>query len=121
MADLKIKIEGTKFVDVNCENGSVENFDPYHVVANGWDCYIYQNGKIYCEAKETYEDGLHFIKYIISPDGSFELKLRKPTQTIAETLQKGKPLSRGKRIFIKSICLTDGYIDNRSAYFEKED
>lgn len=111
---LKIKIKERKFIDVTCENGSIDKFKPSHIVANGWDCRIYGNGKIYCETKETYPDGEHFMKFVInnSSYGTYQFKLKRPNEETV-TLEEG----RVTKPTIQELCLSDGYIDDRLAYF----
>lgn len=115
MSILKIKVENSKFVDATCENGSVEKCKPRRVLANGWDCRIFGNGKIYCEARENYDDGEHFMKFVVNSYNTYQLKLKKPNQP-TEIVEKGYiPNNRIKSI--KQICLTGGPIDARRGYF----
>ncbi|MCI8411587.1 MAG: hypothetical protein HFJ40_03975 [Clostridia bacterium] len=80
MTDLIIEIKDRKFVNATCGNNVISEIRPRHIVANGWDCRIFGNGKIYCETKETYRDGEHFMKFVIDFNGSYHLKLRRPNQ-----------------------------------------
>ena len=120
MANLEIKIEKRKFVGLNFVNGNglLNLFKSNHIIANGWKCEIFHNGKIYCEAEEEYEDGNHFIKYVIEPNGAFQLRLRKPGEKETKIIKKGSPIvSKGEKVSISSIILTDGYIDDRKGTF----
>lgn len=114
MTDLIIEIKDRKFVNATCGNDVINKIKPRHIVANGWDCRIFGNGKIYCEARENYDDGEHFMKFVVNSYNTYQLKLRKPNKP-TEILEKGYiPNNRIKSV--KQICLTGGPIDARRGY-----
>ena len=55
MATLQVRIENGFFVGTNgCYVSTVE---PTHVIANGWECLIDEDGTIKCDAVRGYSDG----------------------------------------------------------------
>ena len=73
MATLQVRIENGFFVGTNgCYVSMVE---PTHIIANGWDCLIDEDGNIKCDAVRGYSDGEHSMKYVIQPNGFAKLTL----------------------------------------------
>ena len=114
MATLKLEIENGFFVGTNgCYVSIVE---PTHVIANGWDCVIDENGTIRCDATRYYSDGEHSMRYVIQPNGFAKLTLKVPYDKV-KTLRKGFVVSKGSKLSDGLLGLAGGYIDERYAYF----
>ena len=114
MATTKIKIENGFFVDVN--GRYVESVEPTHVVANGWDCIIREDGSIECNAIREYSDGTHSIRYSIQKNGFAKLTLKEPGEKI-KTLKKGFVVPKGVHLLDGTLGISGGYIDTRYAFF----
>lgn len=114
MATLQIRVKNGLFVATN--NCCVDAFDSTYVHANGWYCYINQDGSITCNAKENYSDGIHSIRYEILANGFARLSLKVPYTNIT-TLKQGFVIPKGARLCNGLVGLSDGNIDNRYAYF----
>lgn len=114
MATLQVQIENGYFVGTNgCYVTSVE---PTHVIANGWDCVIDEDGTIRCDAIRGYSDGEHCMRYIIQPNGFAKLTLKVPYNKV-KTLRKGFVVPKGYKLSDGLLGLAGGYIDERYAYF----
>lgn len=114
MATVKVALENGFFVSTNdCYEWLVE---PTHVMANGWDCVIKEDGTIQCDAVRSYSDGEHSIRYVIQPNGFGKLTLKLPNSRV-KTLRKGFVVPRGCKLSDGMIGLAGGHIDNRYAYF----
>ena len=114
MATLQVRIEDGFFVGTNgCYVSLVE---PTHVVANGWDCSISEDGTIMCEAVRVYSDGEHSIRYLVQPNGFAKLTLKVPNEKV-RTLRKGFVLPKGSKLSDGMLGLAGGNIDSRYAYF----
>ncbi len=103
-----------------CTNadGFLENFNPRHIVANGWDCRITRKGEIRCECTREYSDGWHVMLYVIRPNGSYRLTLDTPDREAPEVLRKGYVVPKG--VPVEGLLgLSGGYVDSRYAYFRE--
>ena len=114
MATLKITIENGFFSNTN--RCYLHLFEPTHVVANGWDCIIREDGTIICDAVRNYSDGEHSIRYKISPNGYAKLTFKLAGGRV-KTLKEGFVLPKGVKLSAGLIGLSGGNIDNRYAYF----
>ncbi len=114
MATLQVRIENGFFVGTNgCYINMVE---PTHIIANGWDCLIDEDGNIKCDAVRGYSDGEHSMRYIIQPNGFAKLTLKVPYDKV-KTLRKGFVVPKGSKLSDGLLGLAGGYIDERYAYF----
>lgn len=114
MATLKITLENGFFSKTN--GCYLHLFEPTHVVGNGWDCTISEDGTIVCEAVRYYSDGEHSMRYKISPNGYAKLTLKVHNQRV-KTIRKGFVLTRGAKLSDGVIGLAGGNVDKRYAYF----
>ena len=114
MATLQVRIENGFFVGTNgCYVSTVE---PTHVIANGWECLIDEDGTIKCDAVRGYSDGEHSMRYVIQPNGFAKLTLKVPDDKV-KTLRKGFVTPKGTKLSDGLLGLAGGYIDERYAYF----
>ncbi len=114
MATLKVQIENGFFTETNgCYVSVVE---PTRIIANGWDCFIKEDGTVECNAVREYSDGEHSMRYAIQPNGFAKLTLKVPGKK-TETLRKGFVVQKGSKLSRGTIGLAGGYIDSRYAYF----
>lgn len=114
MATLQVRIENGFFVGTNgCYVSMVE---PTHIIANGWDCLIDEDGNIKCDAVRGYSDGEHSMRYVIQPNGFAKLTLKVPYDKV-KTLRKGFVVPKGSKLSDGLLGLAGGYIDERYAYF----
>lgn len=114
MATLKIELENGSFVGTNgCYITTVE---PTHVIANGWNCLIKEDGTIECNSVRDYSDGEHSMRYVILPNGFAKLTLKVPYERV-KTLRKGYVIPKGTKLCDGLLGLAGGYIDERYAYF----
>lgn len=60
MATLQLKVQESRFVEHN--DVDVKTFTPTYVEANGWKCYINDNGNIVCIAEQDYSGIRHKCK-----------------------------------------------------------
>jgi len=118
MATLKVFLENGYFSDTN--GVYVTEVTPSHVIGNGWDCSIREDGSILCEAIRNYSDGVHSMRYVIARNGFAKLTLKIEGQPI-KTLRKGFVLSRGSKLTDGTIGLSGGYVDGRYAFFRDAD
>lgn len=114
MATLKIKLEGGFFVGSN--NAIVEHIEPTHVIGNGWDCIITENGTVECKSVKKHPDGEHSIRYMILSNGYTKLTRKLPGQK-PQVLKKGFVLPKGDKLTFGTIILAGGEIEKRYAYF----
>lgn len=108
---MELVLENGKFIRHNRVN--VEEFSPTHVVGNGWTCTISEQGGITCKASAHYPDGMHTMKYTISPEGHVKHTLKignhRPKRFNWFKLEGWKGTG--------DIGFSDGEIDRRFAYF----
>lgn len=116
MAVNKIKIKNGFFVEAD---GYVQVNNPLHVKINGWNCSIRPNGSIECLAIKKYADGRHSIRYFIEKNGFAKLTLKLPNQP-PKIMVKGYVLPKGIKQFNGILGLSDGFIDERYAYYRDE-
>lgn len=114
MATLKVKMKDGFFVGSN--NVKLEHLEPTHVIGNGWDCIITENGTVECKSIKNHMDGEHSIRYMILSNGYTKLTKKLPGQK-PQVLRKGFVLPRGEKITFGTIILTGGEIKERYAYF----
>lgn len=113
MATLQLKVQGSRFVGHN--GVKVKVFTPTHVDANGWNCYIDDNGNISCVAEQHYKGVRHTIKFSLK--NNYVKLLLKKGDARPMPLKKYRldqwPING-------VIGLPAGYIDRRRAYFREE-
>ena len=115
MATLKIKLENGAFAEVQGVQ-YCEKKEPMHIIANGWDCSIKEDGTVFCESSKEYSDGVHTMRYVIQLNGFAKLTLKRPRSKV-ETLRKGFVIPKGAKLSEGLLGLAGGYIDERYAYF----
>ena len=72
MATLQLVVKNSRFVEHN--GVEVKTFTPTYVEANGWKCYLNDNGSITCIADRTYND----IRFKIEiKNGYFKISSKK--------------------------------------------
>lgn len=74
MATLQLKVQKSRFVEHN--GVEVKTFTPTYVEANGWKCYIKDNGNIVCIAEQDYS-GIRYKSKIALKKGYVKLLLKK--------------------------------------------
>lgn len=114
MATLTIRIENNFFVGTN--GIKIRSIEATHVVANGWDCNIHEDGTIECISKKVYSDGVHSMRYIIKQNGFAKLTLKAPGKKL-KTLRKEFVIPKGYKLSNGMLGLAGGKIDLRYAYF----
>ncbi len=119
MATLTLRVEDNFFVETRGVQ-SVYIKKPTHVVANGWDCVIADNGTIECNSTKEYSNGLYNMRYKILPNGFAKLTLKTPNNGV-KTIMKGFVIPKGEKLCNGLIGLSSGKIDKRYAYFRNEE
>lgn len=114
MATLRINLENGFFSSTH--GRYVTEVTPTHVVGNGWDCVIREDGSVLCEARRQYFDGYHSMRYEIANNGFAKLTLQVGKGAV-KTLWRGFVLPRGAKLTDGAIGLAGGYVDDRYAYF----
>lgn len=114
MATLQINLENGFFAGTN--GVYVTEVTPSHVVGNGWDIVIREDGSIVCEATRDYSDGKHSMRYEIAKNGFAKLTLKVRNEAV-RTIRKGFVLPRGAKLTDGVIGLAGGFVDERYAYF----
>lgn len=111
---LRILLEDGSFVQAIGLH--VEVVSPTHVVGNGWDCSILEDGSILCQAVGDYPDGQHSMRCLIKPNGFARHTLKTPDGNV-QTIQRDVVLPKGAKLRDGVICLSHGRIDNRRCFF----
>ncbi len=117
MAILQVRIKDGFFEEAI--GRYVKIFEPTHVIADGWNCTISDNGWIRCDAIEKYFDGEHSMRYVIQPNGFAKLTLKVPGIPL-RTLKKCYVIPKGTKLSNGIIGLASGPIDKRYSYFRNE-
>ena len=114
VATFQIEFKNKKFTSHNGVN--VEIATENHVVANGWECAVEENGDFYCIATKFYQGVRRQIRFRIN-NGEVKLILKigdaKPKVLRAYKL--------GKWPVDGIIGLPGGFIDKRKAYFREKE
>ena len=112
MATLQLKVQGSRFVE---HNGiEVKSFTPMYVDANGWKCYMNDNGNISCIAEQHYNGVRHTIKFNLKNNYvKLILKKGKDKPKVLKSYKLDKWPTDGV------IGLPGGYIERRRAYFRE--
>ncbi len=114
MATLQIRMENGLFAETNgCYISKVE---PTHVIGNGWDCKILDDGSIKCYATKKYSYGKWSMRYIIRPNGFAKLSVKNHRGEV-RTLRTGFVVPKGTTIGNGILGLAGGRINERYAYY----
>ena len=114
MATLNITIINGKFIDATGALVEIQTED--EICGNGWNVKRLPDGTIECVSKSRYLDGTHAIKYTIFPDGIDRISTWTPRDK-KRILHKGRAFCDNGEPISGIICLSDGKIDQRFAYF----
>lgn len=111
----------TRFLTL--KNGFIDtertfNANPTHAIVNAWDCQVKDDGTVECNYEKEYKDGVHSIRYLITPNGFAKLTIKLPSKPV-KVLKKGFVLPKGEKLSDGRIGLSNGMVDERYAYFRQ--
>ena len=111
MPTLQLKVKNSRFVEHN--GVEVKIFTPTYVEANGWKCYLNDNGNITCIAEKTYDD----IRFKIEIKNGY-LKISSKKGDMRSKILKSYRIKEWPVDGI--IGLPRGYLDSIRPYFREE-
>lgn len=116
MATLEITLKDGKFESTNMP---VDILTDTYLKGLGWECYIFDNGKISCKATEFYNGEKVSMRYVLWPHGYARLTYKR--EWLAPMTKKnGYVVPKGVMIKDGVIGLSDGEIKNRFAFYRTE-
>lgn len=116
MATLEITLKDGKFASTNMP---VDILTDTYLKGFGWECYIFDNGKISCKAIEFYQGEKVSMRYVMWPHGYARLTYKR--QHLAPITRKnGYVVPKGEMIKDGIIGLSDGEVKNRFAFYRTE-
>ena len=85
---------------------------------NGWTCFVTSTGKIICECKREYSNGLNAVRYVIKPNG-FASLIYVDSSGKKEVRKQGFIIPKHRRNLPISgmLGLSGGNVTERYAYF----
>jgi len=111
MPTLQLKVKNSRFVEHN--GVEVKTFTPTYVEANGWKCYLNDNGNITCIAEKTYDD----IRFKIEIKNGY-LKISSKKGDMRPKILKSYKIKEWPVDGV--IGLPRGYLDSIRPYFREE-
>lgn len=111
------------FLEITLKNGLFEKtngvnvceFSETCVNANGWECFIKEDGRIVCRVVKGKEE----LRYTILKSGYSRMTYQKDDEPI-KTIKEGYVISRGESINNGVIFLSDGEIKELHTFFRSE-
>lgn len=111
MATLRITVRAGKFIKAS--GTDFKKINERQVIGNGWRAYIHSDGTIECISAQQYSDGQHSIRYVLYPDNIEKLTLLTPSDGLNVLYKRKRDTREGV------LGLSDGFIDERYAYFRQ--